>query len=330
MCQAKPTDINTGKEEINQTIAMDSCSTIISWLNFYQHKIPYATILMIISSIAIILNITLIASLIATRQVTQNTSNMLICILSLSDLISGAVSLPLMAHILLNMASDDLCIKTKVVMAFVGNGQFSIFLTVLLAMDRYFHMNPDIRNPPSKIKTIFKKKNICYLVVFAIIFYFSVFIMLVINTQLAVAITITFIGILAVYFLIIACLYTRGYLRIRKFTDNNPVYNESGGSTHTTPDYVRRLCKTVLVLILFVFVQNVPICVVHIAAFVLFPSRNATAIKENAVFPYVFEFAVLLSNAGCFINSLIILHFNYKAKDWILTKLGIHRGTNQT
>ena len=310
---------------------MDDCSTITSWLIFYEHKVPYAAILIIISPITILLNTALIVSFVATRQVTQNTSNILICILSFSDLTTGAVSMTLMANILLNMTADDLCIKTKVLMSFVSNGQFSIFVTVLLAIDRYLHMNPDIQNRPSRVKAIFKKKNICYPLMVAVIFLSSVFVMLVfdINTKLTMVITAIFTGLLAVYVIIIVCLYTRGYMRIRKFTDNNPIYNESLGSTNTTPDYVRRLYKTVLVLILMAFFQHIPMCVVHIIAIVLFPSREATAIKEKAIIPYFFEFAGLLANVGFFINSLAILHFNCKAKKWILAKLGMHRVTSQ-
>ena len=141
---------------------MSNCSYISSWLIFYKHKIPYAAILVILSFIAIILNLTLIVSFIATRQVTKNTSNILIFALSLSDLATGVVSMPLVASILLDKKAVDLCIKSKVFIILSGNGQYSVLLTVLLAVDRYLHMNPNIQNRPSLMRKILKKPNIYY------------------------------------------------------------------------------------------------------------------------------------------------------------------------
>ena len=41
-----------------------------------------------------------------------------------------------------------------------GNGHSSCFLKLVLSLDRYLHMNPDIQNHPSRVKTIFKVPNI--------------------------------------------------------------------------------------------------------------------------------------------------------------------------
>ena len=309
---------------------MDKCTIVYSWSKGFQHNTTYVAILLTISSISVLLNLTLIISFIATRQVTKNTSNILIFVVSISDLATGAVTMPLTASLLLNVNTEDFCTKSKVLLIAIANSHFSVVLTVLLAMDRYLHMNPNIlNNHGSRIKNIFKIPNIYYMMIIIFIFLLSAFTILLfdINTTLKRVIVLFFVYIIAVNMLIIVCLYTRGYLRIRKFTDNNPVYNESGGSTHTTPDYVRRLYKTVLVLILLAFFQYVPLCVVQIIAQILL-KRNVNGFPT--IFSYFFEFASLSSNAGCFTNCVAVLYFNNQAKNWILTKLGIDRTTNQS
>ena len=274
------------------------------------------------SPIAILFNITLLASFIATKQSTQNTSNILICALSISDLINGAFSMPFIASILLNMTSDDICIKLRIWFCFASNGYYSVFLTTLLAMDRYLHMNPDIRNRRSRMRKIFEKRNICNLIVFTATISLSFFVLgaLNINSSLTSLITGTFIILSSVCILIITILYVRGYLRIRKFTDNSPVYNQPIGSTNTTPDYVRRLYKTVFVLVSLATFQHVPLCLVYTVSVILLSFNK---LKDNATLPYFFEVSSLSSNAGSFINCVAILYFNKQARKWVLARIGV-------
>ena len=321
------------RNEVNKfNSIMESCSAVLSWLIFYQHKVPFAVILLTLSPISILVNLSLVTSFIATRQVTRNSSNIFIFVLSLHDLTTGAIYMPLMASMLLDFNADDSCIKAKVLVSIVGSGHASCFFTVLLAVDRYLHMNPDIQSRPSRIAMIFKKPNIYYLIAIANVFFLSVFIIAAfnINSTLTFTIIAFFTDILAAYVLIITCLYIRGYIRIRKFADNNPVYEEPVGSTRTTPCYVRKLYKTVLVLIILAFLHYIPLFVVHIAAISSFPVRDEKTARENIVYSYFFELAMLLSSAGCITNGVAVLHFNLQAKTWILNKIGKRAVTNHT
>ena len=308
---------------------MSNCSDISSWLIFYKHKIPYAAILIIFSFIAIVLNLTLIVSFIATRQVTKNTSNVLIFALSISDLATGVVSLPLRANVLLTFPTSDFCIKSKVLIISSGNGQYSVLLTVLLAVDRYLHMNPNIQNRPSLMRKILKKPNVYYLIIsllfcanllsFSIAFEF--------DTKLTITTANALTSLLAIQLTIIAFLYTRGYLRVRKFTNTNPVYNESVGSKNTAPDYVRRLYKTVLIIVSLAFIQYIPYCIMSILAAVY---GDFMKLSSSTTFAYFFEFATLSTYAGTFTNCLAILYFNNAAKNWILRQTGIQRTFEQS
>ena len=308
---------------------MGNCSDILSWFFMFQHKVPYAAVLLAFSPIATLFNITLLASFVATKQLTQNTSNILICASSISDLLNGVFCMPFTASILLNMTSDDVCIKLRIWFCFGGNGYYSVFLTTLLAMDRYLHMNPDFRSHPSRIGKIFEKRNIYYLILTTAIISISAFAVggLGISGKATFAITNVFIYLSSLYVLIITILYIRGYMRIRKFTDNNPVYNQPIGSTNTTPDYVRRLYKTVFVLVSLAVFQYIPICLVHIASMSL---SLANKINGTTIISSFYEFATLSANTGSFMNALAVLYFNKQAKEWVLAKIGVNVGMDQT
>ena len=92
----------------------DTCTSIREWHNMFVHKKPYAVTLVILSPITILFNLSLIVSFTGTKQVTQNTSNILIYVISLYDLAAGAFTMPLTAGILLNTDASDICIKSKV------------------------------------------------------------------------------------------------------------------------------------------------------------------------------------------------------------------------
>ena len=306
-----------------------------SWCNFsilsfklFPHKEPYAAVLLLLSPITVLLNLGLIVSFIATRQVTKNASNILIFSSSFCDLITAAVSMPLASSILLNMKGTDFCIKSMVLFVLSGIPHLSVALTVLLAMDRYLHMNTDIQGNPSKLKRMLKKQNICYLILVGFIVLISTFTIaaLHINRMLTMTITAFFTILLTIYEVVVACLYIRGYLRIRRFVDNNPVYNEPGGSTRTTPDYVRKLYKTVLILIILAFVQYVPLSVIHTFAIAFDYEQGA---NKHQFLVMAFEAAHLASNAVLPLNCLVILHFNNEAKTWILRKVGLRKISGQ-
>ena len=288
----------------------------------FEHKEPYAVTLLAFSPITILLNLSLIISFIATKQVTQNTSNILIFVVSLYDLAAGSFTMPLTASVLLNKDASNICIKAKLLIILSCNGQSSIFLTVLLALDRYLLMNPDIRNRPSRMKIILKTPNI-YIVVaamFIIINSLLATFAFELHRKLTISIATSFAAISSILLIILVCLYIRGYLRIRKYADNNPVYNESIGSSRATPGYVRKLYKTVLVIVSLACIQHVPYCV---AGLIIALHHHPIELRSDTVFTCFFELATLSTHAGCFTNCLAVIHFNSLAKNWIFSKTGI-------
>ena len=231
---------------------------------------------------------------------------------------------PLTANVLLNKDASNTCIKAKLLTMFTGNGQSSFYLTMLLALDRYLHMNPDIHHRPSRITKILKTPNI-YVVVVAIFITanaISAVIAFVLHKEYTISIATSFTSTISILLILLACFYVRGYLRIRKFADNNPVYDESTGSARTTPDYVRKLYKTVLAILSLAFIQHVPYCIISIIAAL---HHDPVKLSFNPTFAYFFDFATLSSHAGCFTNCVAILYFNNRAKNWILDITGCQK-----
>ena len=307
----------------NLTNNEDQCIVWAQWLLLFHHRVEYASILIAFSAIIIALNLTLIISFIATKQVTKNTANIFIFVLSLSNMITGTVSLPLNASIFLELKGSGVCLKLAAVYLSNSFEHFSVVLTVLVAIDRYIHMNPRIESRPSRAQVLLQKPNVYYQILFVFItctllLAFKAFYP---DGKVAGNISILSLTLLSAHIIIIAFLYTRGYLRIRKFTYSNPIYNnQSVRSTRVTPDYIRRLYKTVLALILLAMFQYVPYCLICILAGLL------TAINRfsiNSTYAYFIEVSALLMFAGYFTNCLAVLHWNKQAKHWILKKLRI-------
>ena len=279
------------------------------------------------SPIIVILNVLLIVAMIVTKQATQNTSNFLIICLSVSDLISGAISLPLLAYVLLSINSEIGC-NLPNALAITGScfGNFSAIITVLTAVDRYLHMNPNIRHRPSVLNKIFKLPNVICLVAMVLMLTLS-FSIIVIFIDMNLE-TMAFLGILSVcgtiiYFLSVTCLYVRGYKRISTFTDNNPVYHEAGQQ----PKYVKSLYKTVFVLVLLACATYLPYSLIN-GITVMLTIINASYAQNTALTCFVEIVQLILFSSG-FTNCLVVFHYNKKIKRWIFKKVRIRKNDSE-
>ena len=305
-----------------------SCMDLGGLLDAIPHKEVFAYVILALSPFAFLLNLSLIISLVATKQVTQNRSSLLIFIMTLCDIVSGTVGMPLAGNILLNLTENDVCVKLRILIIVGGFVTYSVILAVLTAIDRYLHMNPDIRRNPSLINQIFEKPTIYYLLVFIFIcsmFYPATVAFPMINNQtLEITMGFTSVGLLVIYLVVITVLYTRGYLRIRKFTDNNIVYGETVGATGSRPGYVRRLYKTVLALTLLACLHVLPTCLVKgtmVLVYIFKIPVDIDSLRSS------FEITLLLFYANCITNCIAIFHFNKRARYWMINKIGIRKPT---
>ncbi len=278
-----------------------------------------------ISVLIVIINSLLTASFIATKQSTKNVSNFLIVLLSIVDCFSGITSLPFMG--ILNIWPYS---KRDKSMDFTRNvlmqsfACISINLTLLIGIDRYLHMNPDLNRPPSRLQKLFKKQFLCILIFCIVIFSVSSAVGEAYLQQknnfistFGVLMKSSYSLCLLIMMSTLLVMYIRGYQRIRRFVAENPVYSNRGSTEE--PEYVRELFKTVLFLIIAMLVSFLPICITNATAAVLI-YKAPNVLNTFSFFCFVAASQLFLYS-NSFTNALIILYHNKKSKEWLRNKV---------
>lgn len=274
-----------------------------------------------------VLNSILIAALVATKQATQNTSNLLILCLSVSDFITGAIILPIFVYVRLN--GDQLTTCTLPMLASLLSKCFSKFsssLTVLIAVDRYLHMNFKVQAEQSMVRKIFKVEKIGYLVTFVFIVNFSLSIvtsffqsqsLLNKNGMFLLRLIPPILG--CIFLTSITFLYIRGFKRICTFTEDNAVYREQLDSGEQ-PQHIKNLFKTVLVLILLAFISFLPYSIAEVTEVTLIVLKKPFNKTGMAYFTGIAKVAF---TSGAITNCLAVFHYNRIVRKWSLKKFRI-------
>ena len=302
---------------------MESCGYL---LEFHQNTFPIVLTITgvcnaIFSPITVCLNAFLMASFVATKQVNLNTTNFLIMLLCLSDLINGAVSMPLLASILLSDHGMTRCFRFAIVrLTFYLFSFTSATITVLIAIDRYLNMDPHLERH-SWLHKAFQKPNIYYLLAFVatILLSFSLVNMMIGREQPLIFGLLIMANVILITSAVsvVATLYVKGYIRIRKFTEASPIYRERNGNA-TRPQYVRNLYRSVLVLVSVMMLIYVPLCIATIALMIdaFIGSDNINQVTYS-----IHVSTTLLLCINCTINVLVIFWFNNDAKQWAQSKI---------
>ena len=272
----------------------------------------------------ILINSLLIKAFIATKQVWLNTTNFLIVCLSMSDILSALIPMVLTAVWFYNPHAEYGCIyenSTLSLTAFLYS--CSSTLTVLIAVDRYLHMNPDIEKR-SKLLKLFDRPNIYVVVVILLLLTMpGSFLFFVVSRSEQSMIGYLHTGMAAFDILvmsIVSILYTRTYTRIRHFTDDNPVYSSHRSTAR--PQYVRNLFKSVLLLIICQLATTAPATIANFAIAVLLHLKISKG--RNILFTYTYVcFAVAYSYG--ITNCSIIFYHNEKARQWVFQRLSCHK-----
>ncbi len=131
---------------------MADCSKYYS--SNFQDKAQTAVgiIFIIYSSVIIVVNILLIVSMIATKQNLKKSSNLLIACLSIADSFTGAIMMPFLGVESIWYDSPWICLLgtiSKCLQVFFSG--VSMNITLLLALDRYVHMDPEFHRSPSRL-----------------------------------------------------------------------------------------------------------------------------------------------------------------------------------
>ena len=277
-----------------------------------------AAILATCAPVIVTLNALLIAAFIATKQVMLNTSNFLITCQSLMDMLIGAIAVPLTATVYI-LPSENCLLKTTAAISGAVLPASSWGISLLIVVDIYLHMNPDFRSKPSKLAKFFERPRI----------YCSLVVTLAMGCAVSISILCyliswnlsgRIIGSTAPAILLstVVAIYVRGYLRIRNYTVDNPVFANQTGSSLRGPRYLHELYKTVLLLVLTHIAVNVPFWLTSTSLLVmqiLDESKISTGLLQLHTVAKLFMFSATVS------NTLVIFYRNKKAKDWVLDKI---------
>ncbi len=284
-------------------------------------EIIISAIFAIYCPVIIILNVVLIISLFATKQSMRNTSNLLIVCSSISDCLIGAVVMPMIVTETFLLHSSSLCTHIEISMALkIFFGGVSSGFTMLLAADRYFHMNPEFQRSQSKIAKLFKRPRI-YVLIFACLVFFaaitlSFFFTTRLNPQIAFYFAGSYLVIMVVMLATFVAIYTRTYFRIRRFVAQNPIYQDSGESgSNQSPEYLKALFKTVLLLVVATALSWLPTIAMNISSTVL--SFVNHAYINTTKYLMLGKVADAMFFSSSFVNAFIILYRNEKSKKWL-------------
>ena len=271
--------------------------------------------------VIITINVALIVSFFATKQSMQNTSNLLIICLSISDCLIGAVVMPVLIieSLWFDTEKHSSIVRVYFSLNYVFGG-ISFSMTMLLAIDRYIHMNPNILENESKIGNLFKRPRIYFLIFACCAFFTTTSLSLYFLVKTNPKITAYYAGSMAILLLILmpilVTMYTRGYLRIRRFVAENPVYQNRGeADSNESPEYLEELFKTVLLLIIVTMISYLPNLALNASGAVL-TFLNHSYISSTT-FLIIAHLAYILVFSNSFLNALIILYRNEKSRKWL-------------
>ena len=283
-----------------------------------------------LAPVTVTVNCLLITAMIGTKQALSNTSHILIVCMSVFNTLSGAVNMPLMALIF----SRYRVTKTLVTLSqYIGSFLFflSSLVMILIAVDRYLHMDPSLTMRRSILRKLFTRKWIAVPLAMCIacslltsvasikLFTFG-------NTGVVIILVIvTVLNLISIPG--IAALYIRGYVRVKNFAQQNPVYcntrqtdTENSQNVHATatefrPAYVRNLQKTILILIVALMFTHTPFAI----AAIMLPIFHIVG-KQPKTLPIMYDIITLIYYHHFLVNGLIVFKMNRQARSWLLEK----------
>ncbi len=288
----------------------------------WEARVVFGVIQLLYCPLIVTVNILLVVSLYATKQSFRTTTNFLVACLSLSDCLIGAILMPFVAFHNLNFDSKLFCWTITIshtLRVFLGGT--SLFMTVLLAFDRFLHMNPNYHRSPPRLAKYFKPPKIYFLAIAVCAILAGVAATFYLLTKSGrehlfyFAITVpTCLSLAAVLFIV---LYVRGYLQLRSVVAANPIYwNREESDSFQPPEYLDKLFNTVLMILTAMCLSWAPNLVLKTLLAVFY--RNKEHHTTSHAFAAFREVSFLLEYSNSFVNALIILYRNDKAKEWLV------------
>ena len=288
------------------------------------------------SVITVAVNILLLMAMIATKQALINPSSIIIMFMSCADLLNGMLSFPLLAAVRLWCAKN--CF-TKTLSEFITIflGYLSSMAIVLLAIDRYLHIQTTVPLRESFARKLFKGRRLAIPMMAITVFSMTMSILFwlfhiaryegkISIGSLVITLKITSISTITIF-------YIKAYNKVRRFVRTNSIYNSEFQSVETNsankqnspsepsikePVYLRNLQKTVTVLVIALMATYIPQFVAQSVRFILLLAGQQY--NELLIVTEILN-AMLFCNSA--VNSIIIFKMNKRARSWLFKKLKI-------
>ena len=284
----------------------------------------FGSLYLSLSVIAPVMNLLLIISFVASKQLSSVTNKLIVC-LSVADFLNGIVSFPLMLCIHFGYINKENC--TLMVGAIVIIAAFtytSSYIILLLAIERFTHMNS---RQSSRISPMVFRSPTIYVVVAAIVaFSFGQSTSYVFLERSGrrgciaarvISMLTALIGILAVAFV-----YIRGYRNIRRCVaatvNNTDMQAIPCGTVSSRQNFVRRLQRVVYMLVMSLLATYGLHIIANCIDVVSFISSSN---ERSHSLVLVLNLSVVVLHTHGTINCFIILHLNQVAKDWIVYRV---------
>ena len=289
----------------------------------WKENIVFGIVFCFVAAYTVLVNIALIVSLVKTRQVNKK-SNVLILILSISDLVTGGVCLPFTVTMFIKYPFKRHCILEVIHQATEFFLVLSAYMTVTIAVDRYVNINPNLRNSGSGLPRIFSSSKI----------WLPLMITLGITSVTTAVHTVTYvfakeihiIAVIAIMslalfiFLTVFILYLRFYFRIWQFTRASGLYSAgtSGNHASSSPRYVDKLGFTIFLILLTIIICYIPFLIITTYQAVRLRTNPASFTHTDYLLYRIF-FGLFYLNSG--LNAGIILFRNRKLRNYVLSSL---------
>ena len=280
-----------------------------------NQNIVVFVITVITACLTVTTNSVLAVTLWKSRQL-NNSTNIYIFLLSLSDCMQGTVTMPLTSTVYLTYDKVKKCklfISTQAFSPF--NIHLSGYLILLIAFDRYITVRPSLSGNNGCLQMLKSKQGLVALASLCFIWSVAAAGSILIENELANKLPTICLGIIDIFAMtVIFVLYIRMYIRVWRHTKTSVVYKDKVNEEQTIKKikckrksklrFQNELAKTVLLIMIAVPVCYLPLIVSH--AYVTGYSKGT--ISNRAQFVYHISFPIAYLNS--FLNACIVLYRN--------------------
>ena len=311
---------------------MENCSNSMYTRRLHLTKAQNLSIGVLLGSTCLpvfLIHFSLVVSLIGAKQLT-NTTNFYILILSISDCLQGVVTTPMEASLFIFYPDRDNCNLSVTSQFFAySNTAFSACLILLIAFDRYIHIRTDFKQKNGCLRKIASKNGSVVLLslssILSLLFgVFSIF------GNKYTDLNVTGMLIISVFLVVIVyVLYIRIYLKVRRHHRECKVHcqeENNSQSPSTTPKYIKKLSKTVLLILMPMAICYYPPLLV--SAYLSYSYSTGKNDYSNLI-QFIYYLLMSLVSFNAMWNAFVVFYRNKELRKYLSNKIRVIRTEDQ-